>query len=1040
MNMMKKHRKIYMIESLLLVCVLLLSIIPSPVFSDNNVWYNVFPEDEHENNYSKDEAVIVLSDYAQSEIGEIYGIYSDDYISINSNAGTTIAGSPDAIESLLELDFDVSEFRVLNKSNDSTAYNTYSISDTGNNICFIKSSEINVGDMLEKLRSNDYVEIAEPNYKYDLHAVPNDPEYDLQYALDLINAEDAWNITTGSNSVVVGIIDTGIQGNHPDLQNHIWVNNYYNTTTQSCQACGREDDTNGYNFSGFGNFGNPVGGFPTDSNGHGTNVAGIIGACTNNNDGIAGINWNIKLAWLGAYDGSGHLSLYSIIDAINYAQNHNIQLINCSFGCSQYSKTLYKMMSLYNGLIIASTGKTNINIDNNHIYPAAYDLWNIVSVTSTGETNQLTSSSPYGPINVDVAAPGDSIYTTTIYSENDFASGTSMSAAIVTGIAALIKSANPTFNYKQIKAAICNTVQSMNKNYQIKYDGGIVDAYAALQVTSSDLCKIILSYNYSGSQNNYVEYVPYGSSALKTYFVPSRPGYVFNGWYTSSNGNTLFDFNSLITSTQLLYAHWDQVIPNSFADLFPDDNFRDAIISLLNTNDNGSRQPNSIVSSSDISFLGSIDELDVSNLEINSLDGLEYFENLESLICSHNNLTNLDLTNLGWLNTLDCSYNELTSLDLSSTPDITNINCSHNVIRNIIYPTYTNGPHILICNNNELSALYASFAWLEVLDCSYNNLIYLNINSTNRLRFLNCSNNNLSELNTPLSFCIEYLNCSHNFLTQIGFGTTVIEGDCSFNNLTSIYIPSINAIQRLYCNNNSLTLLNTTELSSLYRLDISKNELNDLTDVLSSFCTPSIQLLTYNTQNGWENCPFSDIPNGYIKAIEYVYKQGFISGTTPTTFSPNNNVTRAMSVETLYNMAGCPDVSQLTIPFNDVSSNASYYNAVKWAYNNGITSGTSPTTFSPNNGVTRVMITVMLNKYAQYLSYTPNLYRDYEVFDDESQIASWAKTSVKKMYKAGIINPYDDGTGNVVFAPSVSVTRAELALLVRKFDMIRIYN
>ena len=161
-------------------------------------------------------------------------------------------------------------------------------------------------------------------------------------------------------------------------------------------------------------------------------------------------------------------------------------------------------------------------------------------------------------------------------------------------------------------------------------------------------------------------------------------------------------------------------------------------------------------------------------------------------------------------------------------------------------------------------------------------------------------------------------------------------------------------------------------------------------------------------------------------------------GTSTYYFSPSQSITRAQMAVILYRMAGSPDTTNLTNPFVDVSNNASYVNAVKWVYNNGnsvIMGGTSSTTFTPSGTVTREMLAVVLNRYATRKQIVLEEVRPYDTFLDDSQISSWAKSSVKKMYKVGVING-----SNGYFNPTSDAIRSQIAIMIRRFECIRQYT
>jgi len=167
----------------------------------------------------------------------------------------------------------------------------------GNNaflITLADSGEQAVLDAIQILNADPRVEYAQPNFLYYMCAtVPDDLYYEDQWHLEVIQAPEAWDITTGSNDVVVGIIDTGIDGAHPDLFDNLWVN------LGEILGDGFDNDGNGYidDFYGY-DFVNEMGGIPTDYVGHGTHVVGLVGAIGNNGTDVCGVCWNVKLAWL----------------------------------------------------------------------------------------------------------------------------------------------------------------------------------------------------------------------------------------------------------------------------------------------------------------------------------------------------------------------------------------------------------------------------------------------------------------------------------------------------------------------------------------------------------------------------------------------------------------------------------------------------------------------------------------------------------------------------------------------------------------------
>ncbi len=347
-------------------------------------------------------------------------------------------------------------------------------------------SKKNVLETIKKLETLDEVESAEPNYLFAPsaeastndttnsiekqkdaefpNATPNDSQYSSQYSLKKISAPSAWNITTGSNTIKVGIIDSGIS-NHPDLNANL---------------------TTGWDF--FNNNSTTT----DDLSGHGTHVAGIIGAVGNNRIGVSGICWNVSLVPLQVMNPNkflagkkAYLDGSAIIAAIQYAANYDIPIINLSLGSISNYNAYETAMENYKGLMVCSAGNESNNNDINPHYPASSTLPNIISVASTNSNDILASDSNYGSTSVDLAAPGVSINSTIPNNKYGFMSGTSMAAPHVAGVAALLKSYNPYLTTSQIKSLILNNVDTISSLKGKVLTGGRLNAYRTLEAAKS---------------------------------------------------------------------------------------------------------------------------------------------------------------------------------------------------------------------------------------------------------------------------------------------------------------------------------------------------------------------------------------------------------------------------------------------------------------------------------------------------------------------------------------------------------------------------
>lgn len=272
--------------------------------------------------------------------------------------------------------------------------------------------QMSVEEAVRKYKQDPSVEYAEPNYLVHAFATtPDDTSYGLLWGLNNTNDKDidapeAWDITTGSDSVIIAVIDSGLAYNHPDFADNIWEN-----TAELNGTLNNDDDGNGYDddFYGWDFIDND--GYPLDLNGHGTHVAGTIAAQGNNGQGITGVMWNAKIMPIRFLGLTGSGSTSDAIAAIQYAYENGARIINNSWGSEWNSASLKNIIDLYSdALFIFSAGNTggdnDDDISNNPIYPASYDSPNIISVAATDSNDALASFSCYGSTRVDLAAPG----------------------------------------------------------------------------------------------------------------------------------------------------------------------------------------------------------------------------------------------------------------------------------------------------------------------------------------------------------------------------------------------------------------------------------------------------------------------------------------------------------------------------------------------------------------------------------------------------------------------------------------------------------
>ena len=294
--------------------------------------------------------------------------------------------------------------------------------------------------------------------------IMNDPEIYKKWGLVKSNALSAWQLTTGSRDIVVAVVDTGVDTHHPDLKNNLWKNpgeTGVDSKGRRKETNGVDDDKNGFidDVSGW-NFVNNNN-FLKDNHGHGTHIAGIIGAEGNNNKGVVGVAPKVSLMILKYFDPKYPTNnLVNTIKAFNYAIKMNAHIINYSGGGLEYSHPEYQAVKKAEEsgiLFVSAAGNEHTNSDFNSYYPADYDLNNIISVTAIDPKLQILNSSNYGMRTVDIAAPGENIYSTVPGGGTGKMTGTSQATAFVSGVAALLMAHNRDFNARTVKKYILRT-------------------------------------------------------------------------------------------------------------------------------------------------------------------------------------------------------------------------------------------------------------------------------------------------------------------------------------------------------------------------------------------------------------------------------------------------------------------------------------------------------------------------------------------------------------------------------------------------------
>jgi subtilisin family serine protease len=362
---------------------------------------------------------------------------------------------------------------------------------------------------INSLKNNFEIESIEPNYIYHIEQTttsPNDEKYSEQWALKNINAEFAWKKATGKG-VVVGVIDTGIDFEHPDLVNQLWINSKedinkngkFDPWSSNVKKNGVFGDLDGIDNDGNGFVDDIIGydfvdqkkanigdnqnqdPIPFDEMGHGTMVSGIIAAEHNNKIGISGLAYNSKIMMIRTFDIMGNAESHNIASAILYAVINKARVINCSFGDAYSAPVVYDAMKFAQSMgcvIVASSGNNGWNDPH---YPSDYE--GVISVGASDINSKRYGYSNYGD-NLAVLAPGANVLSTDFFSTYSTKNGTSFSAPHVSALAALLLEINPLLSSDEIKSIMSNSAKMPTTTDWNQYWGaGIIDAGEAVNNT-----------------------------------------------------------------------------------------------------------------------------------------------------------------------------------------------------------------------------------------------------------------------------------------------------------------------------------------------------------------------------------------------------------------------------------------------------------------------------------------------------------------------------------------------------------------------------
>jgi len=315
--------------------------------------------------------------------------------------------------------------------------------------------------LIAECRKSGLVEFAEPDYARQLALTPNDPKYvdGTLWGLNNygqgggtpgadIDAPEGWDVLTSAEDIVVGVLDTGVRRTHEDLAANIWTNAVLG----------------GYGWNALTGTTTPA-----DDEGHGSLVSGVLGAVGNNGKGVVGVAWNVKIMACKCFNSQRIGYDSDIIACMEFARTNGARIINASLGADAFSQSLSN--AIYSArqdgiIVVAACGNNGRDIDATPYYPASYEIDNIVSVGFTTRDDLLDSRSNYGATNVDLAAPGVSMYSTFFVADNSylggsFLYGSSLATPYVTGTIALMLAKYPAETHQEIISRLLNAVDPL---------------------------------------------------------------------------------------------------------------------------------------------------------------------------------------------------------------------------------------------------------------------------------------------------------------------------------------------------------------------------------------------------------------------------------------------------------------------------------------------------------------------------------------------------------------------------------------------------
>ena len=899
-----------------------------------------------------------------------------------------------------------------------------------------------------------------------------------------MDMDRAWGLSTGSG-VVIAVIDTGIDIDHPAFAGRISEKSYNAYSNQ----IGKE--------------------YVRDETGHGTHVSGIIAA--SGVDGVYGVAPNVEVMAIKAnYPGIMFYSSEHLYRAINYAAANGADVINISYG-RRYDngedpteKQVIANAIARGVTVVCSAGN---DYDSHAAYPAAYP--ETIAVSATARQYQFadwfSNFSNFGP-EIDISAPGSHIDSTIMGGGYGSMSGTSMAAPNVAGTAALIKALNPSYTPAQVRQTLCGTARDVGAlGWDDYYGYGIVNAYAAvLGIGNPLLHDVVYNINYGNAAPVTVRVV--SGNRLHEPEHPQREGYVFEGWYVVGTGEE-YNFAQIVTAGFELEAKWAAIEPGMYVLEFPDANFRREVLEKINSLDNGRRKDSSYVAE-DLAVLADFVQLIFSNKGIKDTTGLHYFAGLTSLYIIGNEFESVDVSALSSLELLDCSYNKLASLNVSGLSSLMYLDCSYNKFTdggNVIGVSNTSLPaidtdnspsscfrfspqslydtnDITIINgmidNNGLSWPKAAMdtsvtdKWMSenwpdvywahdgtslrinslILNSGHSSVNFsknlkgdIDVTGLDALTSLSCEDSKISSLNvtglTKLSWLSTWyspigsldvttntalmgLQCVGNNLTSLDVSknTALMQLSCFNNNLTTLDVSSNIELFEIFCRDNSLTSLDVTGLTSLVRLGCNNNDMTDDSKIIGVNTT---LLPPIDTDSRRPSSCYTFSPQNVFYVINNVNYN--IPSDIPGT--PVSAI----------DVSGCTD--GMTGPYSYEMTSGPYW--LKIDRRTGIITGTRPTSPQPmttaiitvtDKTSAKAHLTIKVGNVTNIAALNTYFTGQYPDVDEDAWYGVNRQKTVVRAFEYGLMQGNDDGR----FNPLGSVTLAEAITIAARVHSI--YN